>query len=471
MVTSIGVARPRTRSARSAQINLALLRAFRRSPIEFLDLLTASGASQDPVRFGPERVLLVDDPAQVWELLTVHARRTRKGRGLVRARPVLGDGLLTSEGDSHMRQRRALQAAFHPQRIAGYLASFAAAANRAADRWHDRGEIDLLDEMSSLTLDGVGTTLFGTDLRGSTPQITRALADLLAGFRLALAPGGVALLRSPLPAARRLRRAQAELDSVVDDLIRRRSSESAHAPTVLDLLASQPEFSNRQVRDQVMTLLLAGHETTAMALTWALAAIDQTPAVRAELEAEWDARAKWYGSDASAGTSSGQPAPRLPSATLPLTTAVVAETLRLWPSSWMFSRRIVEPLTLGGRTIPVGIMCLISPALLHRDPRWWAEADQFQPHRWLRHQPGEPDRFDPKAPGQPRGAFLPFGAGPRMCIGEQFAWSEAVTVLAELGWAWRIQLTSGPLKPGPSSMTLRPKNPVKAMTLQRVHVP
>jgi cytochrome P450 len=471
MVTSIGVARPRTRSARSAQINLALLRAFRRSPIEFLDLLTASGASQDPVRFGPERVLLVDDPAQVWELLTVHARRTRKGRGLVRARPVLGDGLLTSEGDSHMRQRRALQAAFHPQRIAGYLASFAAAANRAADRWHDRGEIDLLDEMSSLTLDGVGTTLFGTDLRGSTPQITRALADLLAGFRLALAPGGVALLRSPLPAARRLRRAQAELDSVVDDLIRRRSSESADAPTVLDLLASQPEFSNRQVRDQVMTLLLAGHETTAMALTWALAAIDQTPAVRAELEAEWDARAKWYGSDASAGTSSGQPAPRLPSATLPLTTAVVAETLRLWPSSWMFSRRIVEPLTLGGRTIPVGIMCLISPALLHRDPRWWAEADQFQPHRWLRHQPGEPDRFDPKAPGQPRGAFLPFGAGPRMCIGEQFAWSEAVTVLAELGWAWRIQLTSGPLKPGPSSMTLRPKNPVKAMTLQRVHVP
>jgi cytochrome P450 len=470
MVTSIGVARPRTRSARSAQINLALLRAFRRSPIEFLDRLGASGASEDPVRFGPERVLLVDDPAQVWELLTVHARRTRKGRGLVRARPVLGDGLLTSEGEAHMRQRRALQAAFHPQRIAGYLASFAAAANRAADRWHDRGEIDLLDEMSSLTLDGVGTALFGTDLRGSTPQITRALADLLAGFRLALAPGGVVLLRSPLPTARRLRRAQAELDSVVDGLIRRRSSEPADAPTVLDLLASQPEFSNRQVRDQVMTLLLAGHETTAMALTWALAAIDQTPAVRAELEAEWDARAK-YGSDASAGPSSGQPTPRLPSATSPLTTAVVAETLRLWPSSWMFSRRIVEPLTLGGRTVPVGIMCLISPALLHRDPRWWAEADQFQPHRWLRRRPGEPDRFDPKAPGQPRGAFLPFGAGPRMCIGEQFAWSEAVTVLAELGRAWHIHLTSGPLKPGPSSMTLRPKNPVKAMTLQRVDVP
>ncbi len=193
-------------------INLALLRAFRRSPIDFLDLLVASGASVKPLRVGPERVLLLDDPTQVWELLTVHARRTQKGRGLVRARLLLGDGLLTSEGEAHLRQRRALSAAFHPQRIADYLGSFAAAARRAADRWSDGGEIDLVGEMSALTLDGVGTALFGTDLRGSTPQITHALADMLAGFRLAMAPGGVVLLRTPLPAARRVRQAKAELE-------------------------------------------------------------------------------------------------------------------------------------------------------------------------------------------------------------------------------------------------------------------
>ena len=152
----------------------------------------------------------------------------------------------------------------------------------------------------------------------------------------------------------------------------------------------------------------------------------------------------------------------MPSATLPLTTAVLAETLRLWPPSWMFSRRTREPLTLGGRSVPAGIMCLVSPALLHRDPRWWAEPEQFQPQRWLRREPGQSDRFDPKAPGQPRGAFLPFGAGPRMCIGEQFAWSEAAIMLAELGRRWRIQVTTTPLRPGPSSMTLRPKDPVKA---------
>jgi len=450
-------------------INLALLRAFRRSPIDFLDLLVASGASVEPLRVGPERVLLLNDPTQVWELLTVHARRTQKGRGLVRARLLLGDGLLTSEGGAHLRQRRALSAAFHPRRIADYLGSFAAAARRAADRWSDGGEIDLVGEMSALTLDGVGTALFGTDLQGSTPQIRHALAEMLAGFRLAMAPGGVVLLRTPLPAARRVRQAKAELENVVDDLVRQRAHEPAGQPTVLDLLGSQPELADRQVRDQVMTLLLAGHETTAMALTWALAAIDQTPAVRAELETEWSSQAQEQAADsrAEALSSATLRSATLPSATLPLTTAVLAETLRLWPPSWMFSRRTTEPLTLAGRSVPAGIMCLVSPALLHRDPRWWAEPEQFQPQRWLRREHGQSDRFDPKAPGQPRGAFLPFGAGPRMCIGEQFAWSEAAIMLAELGRRWRIHVANTPLRPGPSSMTLRPKDPVKATTSRR----
>jgi cytochrome P450 len=440
-------------------INLALLRAFRRSPIDFLDLLVARGANVEPLRVGPERVLLLDDPGQVWELLTAHARRTQKGRGLVRARLLLGDGLLTSEGEAHLRQRRALQAAFHPQQIAGYLGSFAAAARRAAGGWSDGDEIDLVGEMSALTLDGVGRALFGSDLHGSTPRITQALADLLAGFRLAMAPAGVVLLRTPLPAARRVRRAKAELDNVVDDLVRHRTCQPAGPPTVMDLLRGQPDLTDRQVRDQVMTLLLAGHETTAMALTWALAAIDQAPVVRAQLENEWDAQAKEQAPD--------RPRATLPSATLPLTTAVLAETLRLWPPSWMFSRRAMEPLTLGERSVPAGIMCLISPALLHRDPRWWSEPDRFRPQRWLRSEPGQSDRFDPKAPGQQRGAFVPFGAGPRMCIGEQFAWSEAAIMLAELGRTWRIHVTATPLRPGPSSMTLRPKGPVGATTSRR----
>jgi cytochrome P450 len=442
------------RYARSLKLNVALVGAFRRSPLHFLDVLVASGAGSEPVRMGPEHVLLVDDPSEVWDLLTTHARRTGKGRGLVRARLLLGEGLLTSEGDTHLRHRRALQPAFHPQQVAGYVPSFAGAARRAADRWSDGGDIDLVAEMSAMTLDGAGAALFGSDLREPTPQIAGALTNLLAGFRLAMAPGGPRLLRFPLPVAIRVRRAKAELENAVEDLIRGRWAGRTPPGPVLALLASQPELTHRQVRDQVMTLLLAGHETTAMALTWALAAIDQAPAVRADLEAEWDATPK-------------EPPAGGPADALPLTMAVLAETLRLWPPSWMFSRRVIEPVVLCGRAVQVGTMCLVSPALLHRDPRWWAEPEMFRPERWLQHAPGKGERFDPKAPGQPRGAYLPFGAGPRMCIGEQFAWSEAATMLAELGRTWRLQVNDAPLVAGRSSMTLRPNGPVRATTWQR----
>jgi cytochrome P450 len=437
------------RSARSISVNAALVRAFRRSPTDFLDVLTATGARTTPVRMGSERVLLLDDPGEVWELLTTHARRTAKGRGLVRAKLLLGEGLLTSEGDAHRRHRRALQPAFSSQRIDGYETLFARAARRTADRWTDGGDVDLVAEASAMTLDGAGSALFGSDLREPAPRIARALTDLLAGFRLAMVPGGPALLRSALPVATRVRSAKAELDGVVDDLLRGRWADAASPGPVLELLTAQPDLPDDQVRAEVMTLLLAGHETTAMALTWALAAIDQAPDVRAELEAEWS-------------TAARDPAP---ADGLPLTRAVLTETLRLWPPSWMFSRRILEPMALGGRTVPVGTMCLISPLLLHRDPRWWVAPECFRPDRWLHRVPGQADRFDPKLPGHQRGAYLPFGAGPRMCIGEQFAWTEAAIMLAEIGRTWRIQLHDSP-RPGPSSMTLRPSGAVRATTVR-----
>ena len=439
--------------ARSLYVNAGLVRAFRRSPTEFLDVLTASGAREAPLHVGSERVLLLDEASQVWELLTTHARRTAKGRGLVRAKVLLGEGLLTSEGEMHRRHRRALQPAFHAGPVAAYEAHFVRAARRTADHWSDGGDVDLVAEMSAMTLDGAGAALFGADLREPAPRITRALTTLLKGFRLAMAPGGPKLLRSPLPVGRRVRSAKVELEGVVDDLLRGRWADDSSPGPVLDLLAAQPELTDEQVRAEVMTLLLAGHETTAMALTWALAAIDQTPVVRAGLEAEWDADRE--------SSSPGGPADRLP-----LTMAVLAETLRMWPPSWMFSRRVLEPLPLGGRTVPAGTMCLVSPLLLHRDPRWWTEPAQFRPDRWLSGEPGDGRRFDPKRPGQPRGAYLPFGAGPRMCIGEQFAWSEAATMLAELGRNWRVRLPGTP-RPGPSSMTLRPEGSLPATTSRR----
>lgn len=437
-----------TRTVRSAPTNLQLMRAFRRSPLEFVAALVAAEASNRPIRIGSEAVLLIDDAAQVWELLTTHAKKTRKGRGMVKARLLLGSGLLTSEGDQHRQHRRALQPAFHASVYDDYLEHVTSAARCVASGWVDGGEVDLVAEMSAITLLSAGSALFGADLREPAPKITAALGELLVGFRFALAPGGSRLLRSPLPAARRVRDAKATLEGVVDDLATGRWATGRAAP-VLDALAAQPEITERQVRDEIMTLLLAGHETTAMALTWALIAIDHEPGLRECLELEW-----------AAGVST----PRASQLTtvLPRTTASVAEALRLWPPSWMFTRRVVEPLVLADRDVPVGTMCLVSPALLHRDERWWADADVFRPGRWLRE-----GVFDHKEPGQPRGAYLPFGAGPRMCIGEQFAWVETVAVLAELGRSWRLHLPGMRPIPGPSSMTLRPRGPVRAVSVAR----
>ena len=421
-----------------------MVRAFRRSPPQFLAQLRTAGAAERPIRVGPERILLLDDASQVWTLLTTHARRTAKGRGLERARILLGDGLLTSEGATHQRHRRIIQEAFRPARIAEYRTAFADAARRTGRSWSDGGRIDLTAEMSALTLDAVGAALFGADVRDLAGRVGPALADLFVGFRLAMVPGGFLLLRSPLPAARRVRRARRELDAVVDDLIRRRRT--GGRATVLDLLAA-PDFSERAARDEVLTLFLAGHETTAMTLTWAYAAVDASPGLRTELEREWD---------------------RAPG-DLPLTSAVVAETMRLWPPSWLFTRRVREPIELGDRTVPTGMMCLVSPALLHRDPRWWEHPDEFRPKRWLRESATDPAEvvFDPKQPGHPRGAYLPFGAGPRMCIGEQFARVEAVVMLAELGRSWQVRVSDPPPVPGPSSMTLRPQGAVGATTTAR----
>jgi cytochrome P450 len=399
---------------------------------------------------GPERMLLVDDPAEVWQLLTTHARRTGKGRGLVRARRLLGHGLLTNEGDEHRRHRRVLQPAFTAAAVESYRTSFVRAAQRTANRWTDGTDIDLVADMAALTVDAAGSTLFGADLQATAPRITRALSVLLSGFRLAMLPGGPTLLRSPLPAAARVREAQAELEDIVSELVRR----DPPPGSILELMAAEPGLTESDVRDEAMTLLLAGHETTAMALTWTLAAIDAEPAVRAGLEREWAAAAP-------AETSRGA------STTLPRTLAVIAESMRLWPPSWMFSRRVLEPVTLGPRTVTGGTMCLISPALLHRDPESWSDPDCFRPDRWQRLGPNGEDQFDPRAPGQPRGAYLPFGAGPRMCIGEQFAWHEVATVLAELGRTWRVRISGASLTPGRSSMTLRPEGPVRASTIHR----
>jgi cytochrome P450 len=265
-------------------------------------------------------------------------------------------------------------------------------------------------------------------------------------------PGGPLLNRLPLPSTRRLAEAGAELDRVVHRLIAEHRATGDRGDVLSMLLAARDDdgtaMPDRQVRDEVLTLMLAGHETTANALAWAWLLLDRHPEAARRLHAEVD------------------PLPAAPTYDdldrLRWTRAVVAETLRLYPPAWVVGRRMLADVTLDGWTVPARSICVASQWVTHRDPRWWTEPLAYHPERWL----DAAGRYDENAPGQPRGAYFPFGLGRRVCIGESFAWTEAVLVLATLARDWAPTLVPGhPVDVRPA-ITLRPTHGLR-MTLHR----
>jgi cytochrome P450 len=418
----------------------------------FFDDLAIDHPRVAHLRLLGEHLYVLNHPDLILEVMHVHGRDTMKGRGLQGAKAVLGNGLLTSEGEVHLRQRRLVQPAFHRDRIAGYARDMVAAASTRSDQWIPGARIDMSDDMASLTFEIVGRTLFGADLRGDAADVGGALDTVLGGLgqRLILGP---AVLRIPSRARSAALSASAELDAVVQRLIddHRRSGDDSDMLGMLIASAEDGEqMTDAQVRDEAMTLVLAGHETTAMALSWAWLLLAQHPRERAWMEEELD----------------GVLADRDPTMEdyphLTRTRAVIAETLRLYPPAWIMGRRLLTDVTLDEWRVPAGAITLASPWVMHRDTRWWDQARQFRPARWLDAE----GNFDESAPGQPRGVWFPFGWGNRRCIGEAFAWLEATLVLATLTRSWHAELVGGEgIMPIPG-VTLRPE-PGIPMTLHR----
>jgi cytochrome P450 len=412
--------------------------------------VAAGGAPLAHFRLGWEHAYLLGTPELIRELFLRQGRATAKGRGLEQARAVLGQGLLTSEGDLHRRQRRLIQPAFHETRIRRYAEQMRSAAESAAGGWRDGAVHDVATEMAALTLRIVGRTLFDADLTADSTRVAGALTAFLSGTQRAMLPGGPLLNRLPLPSSRRLAAAGAELDAVVYRLIAEHRAAGDRGDVLSMLLAARDDdgsaMPDRQVRDEVLTLMLAGHETTANALAWAWLLLDRHPAAAARLHAEVDV---------------------LPAAPayddldrLPWTHAVIAETMRLYPPAWVVGRRLLADVSLAGWTVPARSICVASQWITHRDPRWWPDALSFQPERWL----DATGQYHETAPGQPRGAYFPFGLGRRVCIGESFAWTEAVLVLATLARHWApTLLPDHPVDIRPA-VTLRPAHGLR-MTL------
>ncbi len=431
-----------------------------RYPVEFLFalqndpiklLLDSARRYGDIVVFpiGSERIFSLSHPDYIEQVLVTSNRQFVKSRGLKYAKRIIGEGLLTSEGEFHLRQRRLIQPAFHRRRIAQYAQVMVDYAARTRARWQDGITLDMHEEMMRLTLAIVAKTLFDADVESEAAEIGEALTASLQMFKRLNQPFGEMLDRLPLPSNRRFRQAEERLDATIYRIIEeRRASGRDHGDLLSMLLQAEDDdrtpMSSQQVRDEAMTLFLAGHETTANALTWTWYLLSQNPAVEAKLQAEVDAVL-------------GKRRPTvedLPQ--LSYAEKVVTESMRLYPPAWVVGRETVDDYMLDGVRLPAHSVILMSQYVVHRDPRYFFEPNQFEPERWT-------PEF--KA-ALPRFAYFPFGGGPRVCIGEPFAWTEGILLLATLAQQWQMRLAPGQRIGLLPQITLRPKYGMR-MILER----
>ena len=425
---------------------LATLRAFRRDPIGLLEELATYG-DLVRVRVPGRDAFLLNHPDLVRDVFVTDHRAFHKGPTIQAAKMLLGESLLTSEGEHHRSQRRLIQPMFHHERIATYAGAMVRGATRTAERWHDGQEMDVHAQMSALTLSVVGETLFGTDVDEERSAIVRrALTDTLGMFDRVYSPLFRLLTRMPSPTMRRFRRVESDLNAVIAEMIAERRATGAGGNDLLSLLLRANEdgvaMSDEQVRDEALTLFLAGHETTSIALTWTWWLLSLNPDAEAKLHEEVDALG---------GEPTVEDLPRLA-----YTRAVLDEAIRFRPPAWAIGRNAVVDHRAGEFTIPSGSVVVVAPWLLHHDERWWPDAESFRPERWLADRP-EGSRF----------AYVPFGGGPRRCIGEPFALMEGTLVLATLARGWRFRTVSDEPPGLQPVVTLRPRGGLRLVALRR----
>lgn len=402
-------------------------------------------------RVGPFRFISVADPELAQHVLVRNHRNYVKSRNYEGLRLVLGNGLVTSEGEHWRRQRKLAQPAFHRQRLAALAEVMAACVEERLQAWDERtlrgpATVDVHQEMMQLTLRIVGRTLFGTDLGTDLGELGPAITTALHKAN----DFAESLLRLPLwlptPSNLRFGRAKRVLDGIVHHIIeeRRRSAQAGDAQRddVLGMLMAATDesgterMSDEDLRDEVMTLFLAGHETIATAMSWTWMLLHQHPDVAARVRDE-------------AATVLGGRAPGLHDLPrLTYTSQVLDEAMRLYPPAWIMERAALEEDRLGPWRVPPRAIVAVSPWVLHRHPALWPEPSRF-----------DPDRFAPeRAEGRHKHAYLPFGAGPRICIGNAFALMEAKIILATMIQRYAVEVTRPDRVVPDPKVTLRPKD-------------
>lgn len=417
---------------------------FRRDRLGFLMACAREHGDAVPLRFGAFRALFINDPAAIEDVLK-NSRSFIKSFAYRMIRPVVANGLLLSEGDFWIRQRRLAQPAFQRARMGeAYTPVIVECTQRLLDRW-SAGEVrEVHGEMMRVTAEVAGQAFFGADVSERVDEVSRmllVLGELLTNrldSMLAVLPAEL-----PTPTNIRVRRAVSKLDHVIYPIIERRRRDGAARDDLLSrLLAAQDEdgsqMTDRQLRDEVMTFFLAGHETTSLLLSWTLFLLSRHPGAQDRLRTE------------AAGVLDGGPPAFADLAGLPYLDAVLCETLRLYPPAWVMGREPVEDYEVLGHRVAKGTGILFSQWVMHRDPRFFDSPEAFLPDRWL----------DGLQKRLPRFAYFPFGGGQRICIGANFAMMEAGIILSMLLQRFRFEAVPGREVEVWPAFTLRPRSGV-----------
>lgn len=431
------------------------LPSYLRNPLAFLKRMAGLGDVVD-VGVPGAPLVLVSHPDLIDEVLVKKSKDFVKDRFLRDFKGVVGEGLLTSEGDFWKRQRRLAQPAFHRERLGGYADTMVECTAAAIDRWRDGEERDLHADMMRLTLEIVGRTLFGAELHDDAALIGDALEGILQRYAVPLALLVPGWDRLPTPGNKRFRRSVADVDAIVRRLVRGRLSgrtpdtqPQKHDDLLSMLIEARDDdgrgMTEEQLRDEALTLILAGHETTAIALSWTFVQLSRHPEVQARLGAELD-------------EVLGGRLPRFDDyPKLVYAERVIQESMRLCPPAWSIGREPVRDVTIGDYEIAKGTQVWMAQWTMHRDARYWPRPEQFDPDRWK----------DGLAKSLHKFVYFPFGGGPRVCIGNQFAMVESVLLLATIAQKFRWKLTLGRDPTPLPQITLRPKEGVPARLERR----
>lgn len=424
--------------------------ALRRDPANFLAKMAREYGDICYIKIGPRHIYLVNHPDYIRDILITDNRHFIKGRVLQESKRVLGDGLLTSEGEFHLRQRRLMQPVFHKKRIATYASTMIDYAVRLSAGWQEGSTLDISKEMMRLTMMIVGKTLLDTDVEKDATEIGEAMDTFIGLFNMMISPFARLIEYLPIPPVRRFKAARALLDKTIYDLIeeRRQSGDKGDLLSMLLLTQDDDEsvsplpseqfgsrMSDKQIRDEALTIFLAGHETTANALTWTWYLLSQHPAIEAKLHDELD------------HVLAGQLPTLEKLEALPYTRMILSEAMRLYPPAWAIGREATDECMIGGYRIRAGSTIVVSQWLMHRDARYYPNPLSFEPERW--HKDAQAQR--------PKFSYFPFGGGSRICIGERFAWMEGILLIASIAQKWRLRLLPNhPVVPQ-AGITLRPK--------------